>query len=110
MAGLSLAHRQALLLALTPLEKRLQALSKLTESAPAPLVVRALEAHYKRTTKRSLPAFTQALSEAQLALELPLPPRLVARADVEQQLEAWEDAPARPGYDFSIERRWPCVG
>lgn len=92
MDGLSLGHRQALLLALTPLEKRLQALSKLTEGAPAPLAVRALEAHYKRTSKRALPAFEQALSDAQLALEVPLPPRLTARANVEQQLEAWEDA------------------
>jgi hypothetical protein len=92
VAGLSLAHRQALLLALTPLEKRLQALSKLTESAPVPLAARALEAHYKRTTKRALPAFTQALADAGLALEVPLPPRLTARASVEQQLEAWEDA------------------
>lgn len=92
VAGLSLRHRQALLLALAPLEKRLQALSKLTESAATSLAIRGLEAHYKRTTKRALPAFTQALSEAELALELPLPPRLTARADVEQQLEAWEDA------------------
>jgi hypothetical protein len=92
VVGLSLRHRQALLLALTPLEKRLQALSKLAESAPTPLAIRALEAHYKRTTKRGLPAFTQALSEAKLTLELPLPPRLTARAGVEQQLEAWEDA------------------
>jgi hypothetical protein len=92
VAGLSLRHRQALLLALAPLEKRLQALSKLTESAATPLAVRGLEAHYKRTTKRTLPAFTQALSEAQLTLELPLPPRFTARADVEQQLEGWEDA------------------
>jgi hypothetical protein len=93
--GLSVLQRQKLLLTLTPLEKRLQALSKLTEGAPAPLAVRALEAHYKRTTKRALPAFTQALSEAQLTLELPLPPRLTARADVEQQLEAWEDTAER---------------
>jgi hypothetical protein len=92
VADLSLAQRQALLLALTPLEKRLQALSKLTESAPTPLAAQALEAHYKRTTKRALPAFTQALAEAQLALEVPLPPRIAARTDVEQQLEAWEDA------------------
>lgn len=92
VAGLSLAQRQALLLALTPLEKRLQALSKLTESAPTPLAARALEAHYKRTTKRALPAFTLALAEAELALEVPLPPRLTARVSVEQQLEAWEDA------------------
>jgi hypothetical protein len=92
VAGLSMAQRQAVLLALTPLEKRLQALSKLTESAPAPLAIRALEAHYKRTTKRALPAFTQALAEAQLVLEVPLPPRLTARANVEEQLEAWEDA------------------
>ena len=92
VAGLSMAKRQAVLLALTPLEKRLQALSKLTESAPTSLTVRAVEAHYKRTTKRALPAFTLALAEAQLALEVPLPPRLTTRADIEQQLEAWEDA------------------
>ena len=92
MAGMSMARRQALLLAVTPLEKRLQALSRLTEAAPAPIAVRALEAHYKRTTKRALPAFLQALAEAELSLDLPLPPKFVARTDVEQLLEAWEDA------------------
>jgi hypothetical protein len=92
MSALSLVRRQALLLALTSLEKRLQALSKLTEGEPSPLTAKALEAHYKRTTKRALPAFAQALTEAQLALELPLPPLLTARSSIEQQLEAWEEA------------------
>jgi hypothetical protein len=92
VAAVSLPLRQALLLTITPLEKRLQALSKLTESAPAPLAVQALEAHYKRTTKKALPAFTQALADAQLTLDIPLPPRVAARANVEEQLEAWEDA------------------
>jgi hypothetical protein len=91
-AALSLEQRRVLMLALTPLEKRLQSLSKLTESAPTHLAVQALEAHYKRTAKRALPAFTQALADAQLVLELPLPPPRTARADPEQQLEAWEDA------------------
>jgi hypothetical protein len=91
-AGLSLGQRQALLAAVAALEKRLQALSKLTESAPTPLATRALEAHYKRTTKRALPAFTQALVDAKLELELPLPPPVKAGANVEEQLEAWEDA------------------
>jgi hypothetical protein len=91
-AGLGLPQRQALLVAMAALEKRLQALSKLTESAPTPLASRALEAHYKRTTKRALPAFTQALADAKLELELPLPPPLKARASLEEQLEAWEDA------------------
>lgn len=91
-AALSLEQRRALMLALAPLEKRLQALSKLTESAPTHLAVQALEAHYKRTTKRALPAFIQALADAQLTLDLPLPPPRTARADPEQQLEAWEDA------------------
>ncbi len=103
-AGVSLAQRQALLLAVVPLEKRLQALSKLTESAPTPLATRALEAHYKRTTKRALPAFTQALADAQLELEVPLPPALTARANVEQQLEAWEDA-AELGLSRLVELR-----
>jgi hypothetical protein len=92
VAGVSLPQRQALLATITPLEKRLQALSKLTESAPAPLATQALEAHYKRTTKKALPAFAQALAEAQLALDVPLPPRIAARSNVEEQLEAWEDA------------------
>jgi hypothetical protein len=91
-AGLTLARRQALLLALTPLENRLKALSKLTDSAPAAIAVRALEAHYKRTTKRALPAFTEALAAAELSLDIPLPPVFTARSDVEQLLEAWEDA------------------
>jgi hypothetical protein len=92
VAGLSLPQRQALLLAVVPLEKRLQALSKLTEGEATPLTARALEAHYKRTTKKALPAFTLALAKAQLELDVPLPPRLTARMTVEQQLEAWEDA------------------
>jgi hypothetical protein len=92
IASLSQAQRQALLLTLVPLEKRLQALSKLTESAASPLVARALEAHYKRTTKKTLPPFARALAEAQLGLDLPLPPRLTARMTSEEQLEAWEDA------------------
>jgi hypothetical protein len=92
MAALSLLQRQALLLALTALEKRLQALSKLTEEAPSRVAAQAVEAHYKRTTKKALPAFTQALAEAQLTLEVPLPPPLTVRATVEQQLEAWEEA------------------
>ncbi len=91
-AGLSAAQRQALALTLGPLEKRLQALSQLTESAPTHLAVQALEAHYKRTTKRALPAFARALADAQLELEVPLPPPRTARADVAQQLEAWEEA------------------
>ena len=92
LAALPLQQRQALLLALAALEKRLQALSKLTEEAPSRVAALAIEAHYKRTTKKALPAFTQALSEAQLTLELPLPPQLTARATLEQQLEAWEEA------------------
>jgi hypothetical protein len=91
-ASVTLAQRRVLLLAMASLEKRLQALSKLTEGAPTPLTTRALEAHYKRTAKRALPAFTQALADAQLELEVPLPPPLTARASVVQQLEAWEDA------------------
>jgi hypothetical protein len=91
-ASVTLAQRRALLLAVASLEKRLQALSKLTEGAPTPATTRALEAHHKRTTKRALPAFTQALADAQLELEVPLPPPLTARASVVQQLEAWEDA------------------
>lgn len=91
-SNLSVSQRQKLLLAVVPLEKRLQALSKLTEAAPAPLSIRAVKAHYERTAKRALPALRDALAEAELELELPLPPKLVASADVEKQLEAWEDA------------------
>lgn len=91
-AGLTDAQAKVLLLALEPLEKRLRALSKLCESAPAPAAIRALELHYKRTTKRHLPALMQALHGAQLAVELPLPPPTAAAADAAQQLEDWEDA------------------
>lgn len=90
--GASMAQRQALLLALVALEKRLLALSKLTEVPTTPLTTRALEGHYKRTSKKALPAFVQALTDAQIEFVLPLPPPLTPRMSLEEQLEAWEDA------------------
>lgn len=92
LAALPLSQRQTLLVALSALEKRLEALSKLTEEAPSPSAVRAVEAHFQRTAKRALPTFTRELAEAHILLELPLPPRLSAPTSLEEQLEAWEEA------------------
>src|SRR6478736_1919731 len=83
---------KAILVALNPLEKRLQALSKLCEAAPGHAPLQALNRHLKRTQKHDLPGFKQALSNAGLTLELPLPPPPQVSASAEQQMERWEDA------------------
>ncbi|HET7540379.1 MAG TPA: AAA domain-containing protein [Polyangiaceae bacterium] len=92
LAGLSLATGKAILAALNPLEKRLQALSKLCEVAPGHAPLAALNRHFKRTKKVDLPGFEQALAAAGLALELPLPPPPVLSEGAEQQMERWEEA------------------
>lgn len=96
LPDLSAAHSSALLFALTGLEKRLHALSKLCEVAPGHAPVQALQRHYRRTAKHDLPAFTQALANAGLQLEgldLPLlPPAAPHPAAHEQQMERWEEA------------------
>jgi hypothetical protein len=93
VGGLSAAQVKVSLLALEPLEKRLRALSKLCEVAPTAAAIRTLELHYKRTAKRNLPPVTQALSNAQLTVALPLPPAASDSAkDIAQQLEEWEEA------------------
>lgn len=89
---LTAAQRIALLAALPALEKRLNALSKLCEVAPGHAPVRALERHYKRTTSHDLPAFVKALADAELTLELPLPPPVELSANHEQRMERWEEA------------------
>src|SRR6478735_9096127 len=76
---------KAILVALGPLEKRLQALSKLCEAAPGHAPLQALNRHFKRTKKHDLPGFEQALASAGLALELPLPPPPLVSAGMEQQ-------------------------
>lgn len=83
---------KAALHALPPLVKRLEALSALCEAAPTVGAVQALEAHYKRTAKRYLPALREALKRALLSLELPLPPTLPTPVDASHQLDLWEQA------------------
>jgi len=92
LAGVSSAQSKAIMAALNPLEKRLQALSKLCEVAPGHAPLSALTRHFKRTKKHDLPGFEQALASAGLTLELPLPPPPLVSAGAEQQLERWEEA------------------
>jgi len=92
LSGLSTAQSKAIVAAMNPLEKRLQALSKLCEVAPGQAPLHALNRHFKRTKTRDLPGFKQALESAGLTLELPLPPPPVVSAGAEQQMERWEEA------------------
>lgn len=91
LAQMSKAQTKALLAAVDTMNKRLLTLSTLCEADPRPTTVQAVELHYKRTSKRHLPAFTRALAEAELALELPLP-ATPSSEDPVQQMEAWEEA------------------
>ncbi|HEY0466533.1 MAG TPA: AAA domain-containing protein, partial [Polyangiaceae bacterium] len=92
VTGVSMAQGKAILVALNPLEKRLQALSKLCEVAPGHAPLSALNRHFKRTKSHDLPGFARALESAGLTLELPLPPPPLVSAGAEQQLERWEEA------------------
>ena len=92
LAGLSSAQGKAVMAALNPLEKRLRALSELCEAAPGEAALSALNRHFKRTQKRDLPGFAQALEGAGLSLELPLPPPPLVSAGAEQELSRWEEA------------------
>ena len=91
-AGVSVPQSKAILAALNPLEKRLQALSKLCEVAAGHAPLQALHRHFKRTKTHDLPGFERALASAGLAIELPLPPLPLVSAGAEQQLERWEEA------------------
>ncbi|HEY3256412.1 MAG TPA: DEAD/DEAH box helicase, partial [Polyangiaceae bacterium] len=87
------AHGKAIMAALIPLEKRVQALSRLCEVAPGHAPLQALQRHFKRTEARDLPPFVGALESAGLSLELPqLPPQFKGHASAEQQMERWEEA------------------
>jgi hypothetical protein len=87
------AQAKLLAAAITALQKRLQALSKLCEAKPGAAQIQALERHFRRTRARDLPAFARALADARLELELPLPPSaLPADANAERLLEIWEEA------------------
>ncbi|MET0793052.1 MAG: AAA domain-containing protein [Polyangiaceae bacterium] len=92
LAGVSAAQGKAIIAALNPLEKRLQALSKLCEVAPGHAPLQALHRHFKRTKTHDLPGFVRALANAGLSLELPLPPPPLVSAGAEQQIERWEEA------------------
>ena len=95
VAGLSAQQGKAIVAALNPLEKRLQALSKLCEVAPGHAPLQALHRHFKRTKTHDLPGFDRALAGAGLVLELPLPPPPLVSEGAEQQLERWEEASER---------------
>jgi len=92
LSGLSTRQSKALMAALNPLERRLTALSALCEAAPGQDSLAALNRHFKRTKKREWRDFEQARANAELALELPLPPPAVVSSGAEQQLERWEEA------------------
>ena len=93
LSRVSAAQGKAILAALLPLEKRLQALSKLCEAAPGHAPLQALQRHFKRTESRDLPPFLQALESAGVSLELPrLPPQFKGQVSAEQQMERWEEA------------------
>jgi AAA domain len=92
LSGVSEPQRKAILAAMNPLEKRLQALSKLCEVAPGHAPVQALQRHFKRTEARDVPPFEQALESAGIRRELPsLPPRFKGPASDEQRMDRWEE-------------------
>jgi AAA domain len=93
LSGVTTAQSKAILAALSPLEKRLQALSKLCEVAPGHAPLQALQRHLKRTETKDLPPFQRALASAGLRVEVPeLPPQFKGRVSAEQQMERWEEA------------------
>jgi len=92
LSGIPVAAGRDILAALIPLEKRLQALSKLCEATPGRAALQSLERHFKRTENNDLRPFQRALAHAALDLELPeLPPRFKGQVSIEQQLERWEE-------------------
>ena len=114
LAGVSAAQGKAILVALIPLEKRLQALSKLCEVAAGHAPLSALNRHFKRSKKHEFVAFEQALQSAGLSLALPLPPAPLVSAGAEQQMERWEEASELSlsllgALRASIERASLCV-
>ncbi len=93
LSSIAAADSKAILIALNPLQKRLEALSKLCEAAPSQTAVQALGRHFKRTESKELPPFEQALASAGVRLELPqLPPQFKGQVSAEQQIERWEEA------------------
>jgi hypothetical protein len=93
VADVTTTDGKAILAALNPLEKRLQALSKLCEAAPGHAPLQALQRHLKRTETKDLPPFQRALVKAGLRLKLPqLPPQFKGKVNAEQQMERWEEA------------------
>ncbi len=94
VTGLNAPPMRALLDALAALEERLQALSQLCEAQPGQAQLQALERHFRRTAARYAAPFHEALKQAGLSFELTLPPPALP-ADVEQQMECWEEATER---------------
>jgi hypothetical protein len=89
--GVTKAQAHVLLLTMESLKNRIVLLSQLCEAPSGAEAVTALERHFQRTSKRQLARFNEALKDAELTLDLPLPPEAAASND-EQRLEAWEEA------------------
>ncbi|HEX5659369.1 MAG TPA: DEAD/DEAH box helicase [Polyangiales bacterium] len=70
--------------------KRLSALSELCSAKPTMAHVNAVARHYEKTAARDLPPLEQAMREAGMPLDVPLPP-LEAPLDVGALMELWED-------------------
>jgi RecA/RadA recombinase len=87
---LPLVHARALAAPLRKVAQRLRALSALCDARPTMAHVNAVARHYEKTAARHLPALEQALADAGMALELPLPP-LETPLEVAALMEAWED-------------------
>jgi hypothetical protein len=75
---------------LEKVELRLRALSELCEAKPGMAQVNAVARHYERTAKKDLPALEDALTEAGLRIDIPLPP-LQTPLDVGELMEVWEE-------------------
>jgi len=87
------ARAKAALLPFELVEKRLRRLSELCEATPTAGALETIELHFKRTTKRHLPALIEALDRASLTLNLPLPPtHAVSVTDAAQRMAEWEEA------------------
>jgi len=92
-SAVTTAQSKAILAAMIPLERRLQALSQLCEVAPGHAPLQALQRHFKRTGTKDLPPFQHALERAGLSLELPrLPPQFKGQVSAAEQMERWEEA------------------
>lgn len=87
---LSVDRARALGEPLSKLEQRLEALSSMCTAKPSMAQVNAVARHYEKTAKTTLPALEAALHDADIALDVPLPP-LATPLDVAALLSCWEE-------------------